>query len=166
MVGKMSGKQNALQRLILRVAMKRSVTAFFANKIHHIDGMVLKLTRGKHTASEIVGWPVVQVTTIGAKTGKTYTLPLVGFFDGDKIALVASSFGRQHSPGWYYNLKANPECEVQFRGHSGKYTAREIEGEEREKYWQIAISYYKGYELYKIRAAHRHIPVLILEPAK
>ncbi len=52
------------------------------------------------------------------------------------------------------------------RAASREYIAREVAGEEYEKYWQIAISYYKGYELYKIRAAHRHIPVLILEPAK
>jgi hypothetical protein len=27
----------------------------------------------------------------------------------------------------------------------------------------MAVSYYKGYEQYKIRAAHRVIPVMILE---
>ncbi len=157
-------KQNAVQRFILRVAMMRPVTAFFANKLHHIDGMVLKLTKGKHAISEIVGWSVIQVTTIGAKTGKTYTLPLLGLFDGDKIALIASSFGRQHNPGWYYNLRAHPECKVHFKGRTKTYIARETDGDEREKYWQMGVSYYKGYDAYKIRVFHRMIPVLVLEP--
>jgi hypothetical protein len=30
----------------------------------------------------------------------------------------------------------------------------------------MAVSYYTGYELYRIRAAHRRIPVMILEPLK
>ena len=157
-------KQNAVQRFILRIAMMRPVTGFFANKLHRIDGMVLKLTKGKYTLSEIVGWPVIQVTTLGAKTGETYTIPLLGLFDGDKIALIASSFGRQHNPGWYYNLKAHPECQVHFKGRTKNYVARETDGDEREKYWQMGVSYYKGYDVYKIRAAHRKIPVLILEP--
>lgn len=162
----MNRKPNTLQRFIHRIVMLRPVTAFFAAKIHRIDGLVLQLTGGRHTFSEIAGWPIVQVTTIGAKTGTPHILPLIGLFDGGKIALIASSFGRQHNPGWYYNLKNHPECSLQFNGRSGKYIARETAGEEREKYWQLAVSYYKGYELYKIRAAHRRIPVMILEPVK
>jgi hypothetical protein len=30
----------------------------------------------------------------------------------------------------------------------------------------MAVAIYKGYELYRIRAAHRQIPVIILEPEK
>lgn len=162
----MNRRPNALQKLIHRFVMLRPVSAFFAAKMHRIDGMVFKFTDGKHTLSEIAGWPIIQVTTIGAKTGRPYTLPLVGLSDGDSIGLIASSFGRQHNPGWYYNLKSHPECDVQFNGRSGKYVARETHGEEREKFWQIAVSYYKGYELYKARAAHRQIPVMVLEPVK
>ena len=162
----MNRKPNAIQRFLHRVVMLRLVSAFFSTRLHHIDDMVLKFTKGRHTLSEIAGWPIVQVTTIGAKTGKSYTLPLIGLIDGEKIALIASSFGRQHNPGWYYNLKAFPECEVQFNGRSGKYAARETAGEEREKYWNLAVSYYKGYDLYAIRAAHRQIPVMVLEPVK
>jgi len=162
----MNKKPNAIQRLIHRIVMIRPVTVFFASRIHRVDGMILKWTKGKHTFSEIAGWPIVEITTVGAKTGKPHTMPLIGVFDGEKIALIASSFGRQHNPGWYYNLKACPECDVQFRGRSGKYMARETQGEEYQKYWDMALSYYKGYDLYKIRAAHRQIPVLILEPAK
>lgn len=162
----MNKRLNAFQKLIHRIVMLRPVTAFFAAKIHRIDGWVLKLTRGRHTFSEIAGWPIVQLTTIGAKTGTPHTLPLIGLFDGGKVALIASSFGRQHNPGWYYNLINHPECNLQFNGRSSRYIARETSGEERERYWQLGVSYYKGYELYKIRAAQRRIPVMILEPVK
>ena len=159
-------RPNAVQRLLHRFLMLRPVTAFFAPRVHHLDKAVLKLTGGKFTAAEILGWAVIQLTTIGAKTNEQRVMPLVGVFDGEKVALIASSFGRQLNPGWYYNLKVHPECEVTFKGKSEKYIAREIQGEEYKKYFEIAISQYAGYQKYKERAVHRHIPVMLLEPKK
>ncbi|PIV26461.1 MAG: nitroreductase family deazaflavin-dependent oxidoreductase, partial [Anaerolineae bacterium CG03_land_8_20_14_0_80_58_20] len=37
-------------------------------------------------------------------------------------------------------------------------------GEERARYWNLALEYYKGYALYEERAAPRKISVWILEP--
>jgi F420H(2)-dependent quinone reductase len=162
----MTVKPNAFQRLIHRFIMLRPVTAFFADKIHLVDKLILKLTRGKYTISEFAGWKIIQLTTIGAKTNQPRTTPLVGLFDDEKIALIATSFGREHNPDWFYNLKANPNCHVLFKGKSGEYVARKTEGDERERYFQMAVSQYAGYQKYKERAAHRHIPVIVLEPKK
>ena len=144
--------------------MLQPVTAFFAPLIHRMDKAILKLTKGKYTISEFAGWNIIQLTTIGAKTKQPHTLPLVGVFDNERIGLIASSFGRTHNPGWYYNLKANPSCHVSFKGKSGEYVAREAEGEEHARYFLMAVSQYGGYQKYKERAAHRHIPVMVLEP--
>lgn len=156
-------KPNAVQKLFHRFFMLPSVTAFFAPRVHLIDQAILSLTRGKFTATEILGWNIIQLTTIGAKTKQPRTMPLMGMFDQEKIALIASSFGRKHNPGWYYNLRAYPECEVRFNGHAGTYLAREAMGEEYDLYWQMAVSFYTGYEKYQQRAAQRHIPVMVLE---
>lgn len=166
MAGEMKVRPNAFQKLIHRFLMLRPVSAFLARVLHHIDAVVLKLSKRKYTATELVGLPIVQVTTIGAKSGEPRTMPLVGLFDGEKIAFIASNFGGKHNPGWYYNLKAHPECTVEVKGSPAKYVARQVEGEEREKYWQMALLYYKGYDLYKVRASHRQIPVMLLEPVK
>ena len=162
----MNIKPNLFQKFIHRFLMMRWVSAFLAVNLHRMDAVMLKLSHGRHTVTEIVGLPIIQITTIGAKSGEPRTMPLVSLFDGEKIALIGSNFGRQHNPGWYYNLKANPQCTVQVNGREQKFIARQTEGKEREKYWQMAVSYYKGYDLYKVRAAHRHIPVMILEPTK
>jgi deazaflavin-dependent oxidoreductase (nitroreductase family) len=158
-------KPNALQKLIHRFLMLRPVTAFFAPWIHQVDKAALKLTRGKYTLSEMIGWDIIELTTLGAKTGQPRSMPLVGLFDGEKIALIASSFGRKQNPAWYYNLKAHPECNVQSNKRTGTYIAREAEGDEYKKYWQWAVSYYAGYEKYKERAG-RKIPVMVLEPKR
>jgi len=164
MAGKIVAHPNGFQRLLHRFFAIPRVTAFFAPRAHLLDKALLKLTNGRFTLTEILGWNIIQLTTIGAKTSKSRTMPLVGLFEGEKIILIASSFGREHNPGWYYNLKANPGCDVQFRGKSARYVAREIEGEEREKYFRIAISQFAGFQSYRERAAHRKIPVMILEP--
>ena len=157
-------KPNAVQRLIHRFVMLRPVTAAVAPWVHQVDKAMVKLTKGKYTLSEFLGWNIVQLTTTGAKSGQPRTMPLIGLVDGEKIALVASSFGRQHNPAWYYNLKAHPECTVQWNDRAGTFTARETQGDEYQKYWQMAVSVYGGYEKYRERAAHRHIPVMVLEP--
>jgi deazaflavin-dependent oxidoreductase (nitroreductase family) len=166
MAGEMIRRPNAVQKLLHRFIMLRPVTDFFAPRVHHLDNAVLKLTRGKYTAVEILGWNVIQLTTIGAKSQQPRTVPLVGIFDGEKIALIASSFGRHQNPSWYYNLKANPECKVLFKGKSLKYVARETDGNECQRYFQMAVDQYSGYQSYRERASHRHIPVMLLEPKK
>jgi deazaflavin-dependent oxidoreductase (nitroreductase family) len=162
----MDKRPNALQKTIHRFLMLRPVSAFLSAVLHHADKMILNISKGKHTVSEWVGLPIIQLTTIGAKTGEPRTMPLVSLFDGEKIALIASNFGGKHNPGWYYNLKARPKCSVDVNGRAAEYIARQAEGAEREKYWDMAVSYYKGYDLYKVRASHRQIPVMILEPVK
>jgi len=166
MAGEMIRRPNAVQKLLHRFIMLRPVTDFFAPRVHHLDNAVLKLTRGKYTAVEILGWNVIQLTTIGAKSQQPRTVPLVGIFDGERIALIASSFGRHHNPSWYYNLKANPECKVLFKGKSLKYVARETDDIEGVRYFQMAVDQYAGYQNYRERASHRHIPVMLLEPKK
>lgn len=157
-------KPNAFQRLLHHFVMLKPVTAFFAPWIHRLDKLLLEWTRGRHSFAEILGWPIVEITTIGAKTGQPRTMPLIGVVDGGKIALIASSFGREHNPGWYYNLKKYPECDVLLNGRTGKYIARELDGDDYDHYWRLAVSYYAGYEKYKQRASHRRIPVMLLEP--
>lgn len=146
--------------------MLKPVTAFFAPWIHRMDKLLLEWTHGKHSLAQILGWPIIEITTIGAKTNQPRTIPLIGVVDGEQIALIASSFGREHNPGWYYNLKKHPECDVLMNGRSGKYIARELEGDEYTRYWKLAVSYYAGYEKYRERAVHRHIPVMLLEPKR
>jgi deazaflavin-dependent oxidoreductase (nitroreductase family) len=89
---------------------------------------------------------------------------LIGIPDGEKIILIASNFGRAQHPGWYHNLKANPQATLYWRGQSGKYLAREATESERQHYWQMAERIYIGFPLYKQRAGERRIPIVVLSP--
>src|SRR6185436_10658204 len=102
----MNIRPNTYQKFIHRFVMIRSVTAFFAPRAHRLDKALLKLTNGKFSITGLMGWPIIEITTIGVKSRRPRSLLLIGIVDHEKIAVVGSSFGRTHNPGWYYNLKA------------------------------------------------------------
>jgi deazaflavin-dependent oxidoreductase (nitroreductase family) len=137
-----------------------------ARILHHADALMLHLSGGKLTFAQFSGLPIIELTATGAKSGKQRTLPLAGYPDGERIILIASNFGQKHYPAWYHNLKTNPECAVKKNGRTRVYIAREANEQEYEHYYQLAISYYVGYEAYRQRAKHRKIPVMVLEPKK
>jgi deazaflavin-dependent oxidoreductase (nitroreductase family) len=158
---------NMFQRGLLHFAMQKPVTAMLISIQYKVDGFFWKISGGRlFFSSKLVGIPAFRITSTGAKSKQPRTLTLFGFYEDEKIALIASNYGQASNPSWYYNLKANPKCQVEWKGTSREYVAHESQGEERERYWNMAVSYYKGYELYRIRAAHRRIPVMVLEPAK
>ncbi|NHZ72534.1 MAG: nitroreductase family deazaflavin-dependent oxidoreductase [Aquificales bacterium] len=63
-------------------------------------------------------------------------------------------------------MKATPACTLSYDGKTEPYLAREVLGEEKEGYWQKAVSIYPGYEAYKERTGGREIPVMVLTPEK
>jgi len=142
------------------------ITWLMARLLHRADALLLRLSGGKLTFAQLSGLPIIELTAIGAKSGKQRTLPLTGLPDGDKYALIASNFGQDHHPGWYFNLKANPECIVKKDGKVRTYVAREADEEENKYYYDMAISYYIGYAAYKQMVKNREIPVIVLEPKK
>jgi F420H(2)-dependent quinone reductase len=56
--------------------------------------------------------------------------------------------------------------EVLAPGRSGRYRAREAQGEERDRLWRQVNELYSGYDVYQGRAGERRIPVVVLEPAR
>lgn len=158
-------KPNAFQKRMHRFLMLKPVSIFLSKVLHRADALLLRLSGQRHTFTELAGLPIIQLTMRGAKTGKLRTLTLVSVPDNGKLALIATNFGQAHNPGWYYNLKAHPECQVKRSGQAIAFVARETIGDEYAKYWQLAVSYYAGYEKYKERAS-RKIPVMVLEPKR
>ena len=159
----MTAKLNQLQRFIHLFFALGPISFLLSKSLHRADSLLLRLTGGRHTFAEMVGLPIGKLTTQGARTGKLRSTPLVSVPDGDKFALIATNFGQKHNPGWYNNLRAHPECQLSFQGKCESYIARDARGEEYERYWRLARSYYSGYEKYRQRAAPRHIPVVVLE---
>jgi F420H(2)-dependent quinone reductase len=56
--------------------------------------------------------PSLLLHTVGAKTRKQRTTSLTYARDGDDYLVVASKGGAPQAPGWYHNLKADPDAEI------------------------------------------------------
>ena len=106
------------------------------------------------------------LTTLGARSGRERTSPVMYHRDGERYVVVASKGGAPDNPGWYNNLKANPVARVEVGTATGTETfevrAREVEGEERERLYAERVAIAPGFGEYT-RMTSRQIPVMILD---
>ncbi len=109
------------------------------------------------------GAPVMLVTTIGRKTARRLTIPLLYLRDGDRVVTVASKGGMDHHPLWYRNMVANPEVDVQIGTATQPMRARTASLDEKTALWPQLVAMYPDYDAYQARTT-RDIPVVILEP--
>jgi deazaflavin-dependent oxidoreductase (nitroreductase family) len=107
--------------------------------------------------------PMLLLDHVGAKSGAKRTSPLVYVRDGENLVIVASKGGYPKNPGWFYNLKANPDTEVQVGSDHRAMHARVADEVERKRLWPKVVKAYGGYEDYQ-RRTDREIPLVILEP--
>ena len=110
------------------------------------------------------GSHILLLTTTGRKTGNKTTAPLIFGLDGDTPVIVASQGGAPDHPGWYKNLVKTPAAEVQIKGETFAVRAREAEGDERDRLWELMNQEWRHYEEYQTRT-DRRIPVVVLERA-
>ncbi len=106
--------------------------------------------------------PIAILFTRGRTTGEERANALIFGRDGDNIVLVGSKGGAPKHPGWYRNLRKNPEAEIQVMGDRWRVRARDAEGEERERLWALMNELWPHYEEYAART-ERMIPVVVLE---
>src|SRR5271154_3305518 len=55
------------------------------------------------------------LTTVGRKSGRVLTLPLIFGRSGADYVVVASKGGAPAHPAWYLNLQANPRVQLQVK---------------------------------------------------
>ena len=109
------------------------------------------------------GLPVAIFTTRGAKSGKIRKVALMRIEHNGAYAMVASQGGAPTHPSWYFNLKAHPDqLTVQDGPEPFDAVARELEGQERQEWWDRAVAAYPPYAEYQQRT-ERLIPVLLAE---
>jgi deazaflavin-dependent oxidoreductase (nitroreductase family) len=149
-------------RLAVTIVTSRVGASFFRKTLHRIDRPLLRLTRGR--VSFASGYPVLLLTSTGARSGKARTVPLLYVERGDDLAIIGTRFGSTRHPGWYHNLRADPKAIVEIKGERRSCTAREADADERAELWTQAVKMYSGYETYAPRA-NRKIPVMVLTPA-
>jgi deazaflavin-dependent oxidoreductase (nitroreductase family) len=90
---------------------------------------------GKNRMSTMMGFPVVLVTTKGARSGQERTVSIAGFADSDDAWLVvASASGSHRHPAWFNNMVGHPEdIWLEVGSRKMKVTGESLHGQEREE---------------------------------
>jgi F420H(2)-dependent quinone reductase len=107
-------------------------------------------------------WPIVVITSRGAKSGKLRKNPVMRVEHEGVYAAVASKGGAPEHPTWYHNFVAHPEVDLQDGAEKHTYSVRIAEGEERAEWWERAVAQYAPYAEYQ-ENTDREIPVFLLE---
>jgi deazaflavin-dependent oxidoreductase (nitroreductase family) len=113
-----------------------------------------------------MGFPVLLLTTVGAKSGKERTHVLGGFPDGpDAWLVVASKGGAATHPAWFINLAKNPEkVWIQVGNRKMRAACESLSGAEREQAYSRVVAVAPRYGDY-LKKTDREIPVIRLTPA-
>ncbi|CAN5360305.1 F420H(2)-dependent quinone reductase [soil metagenome] len=117
---------------------------------------------GGREANDLMGRPVIILTSVGAKTGMLRKTALMRVEHGGDYAVVASQGGAPTHPVWYYNLVANSHVELQDLAEKHDYLAREVFGDEKALWWERAVATWPNYSDYQTKKS-RDIPVFVLE---
>jgi len=114
----------------------------------------------------VQGRPLIELETVGAKTGTRRHVVLGTFPElapsPSTWVVVASNSGSARHPGWFFNLAKHPDQVWIGSGtHRVKVTPETLEGTERDQTWQRVISLSPVYGRYE-SLTDRIIPIVRL----
>ena len=101
----------------------------------HSDGRI---------GASLGGRPMLLLRTVGRRTSQPRTSALLYVRDGDAYVVIASKGGGPQHPGWFHNLTAQPDVEIQVGRARIPVRARVAAGEERSRLWARADEVNQG----------------------
>lgn len=124
--------------------------------------VVFRLTKGR-AMSAMRGMPILLLTTVGKKTGRRRTTPLMYFQSGGNYVITASNNGRDNHPAWFFNLQAAPQVQIEVPGKVLNASAAVATQSEHDRLWPQLVSKAHFFEAYQQNTS-RPIPMVILKP--
>ena len=107
------------------------------------------------------GAPMLLLTTIGAKSGRPHTTPMMYLELDDHLYVFASKGGAPTNPDWYRNLVANPDVIIELGTERFDAMATPLAGDERDRVYARQVELYPQFGEYE-RKTERTIPVVEL----
>lgn len=121
---------------------------------------------GGRVGHRMIGVPTLLLRSVGRRSGQPRTNALVYASDGDAYVVVASKGGAPTSPGWFFNVRANPDVEVQIGQDRRSARAEIVErgAPDYDRLWRLVNdnnhNRFEGYQ----RHTSRPIPLVVLRP--
>jgi deazaflavin-dependent oxidoreductase (nitroreductase family) len=105
--------------------------------------------------------PFLLLTTIGRKTLKPRTTPVLYFQDGKDLIVIGSFGGNDQPPAWLLNLESCPEAEVLIKDKRSRRAAHSVSPEDKQRLWPQIVKLYPNFAVYQQRTK-REIPLVRL----
>jgi deazaflavin-dependent oxidoreductase (nitroreductase family) len=114
---------------------------------------------------QLPGRALLLLTTVGARTGKRRTSPMMYVRIDGRLLVIASAAGAPKHPAWYHNLVANPAVTVEVDGAEYAATARPSTGADRDDLFARIVAQYPFFADHQA-GIDRVIPVVELIPGE
>jgi deazaflavin-dependent oxidoreductase (nitroreductase family) len=111
--------------------------------------------------ADMRGMRIIVLTSVGAKTGMLRKTALMRVEHNGQYACVGSLGGAPKHPVWVFNLRKDPQVELQDGADKHDYVAHETEGDERKIWWERAVETFPNYAEYQTKT-DRVIPLFVL----
>jgi deazaflavin-dependent oxidoreductase (nitroreductase family) len=118
---------------------------------------------GRRGGRWVGGLPVMVIETVGRRSGRKRSSPIVYVRDGDGYLVTPANAGARRTPAWWLNLRDAGEAAVAVRGERLRVVPRVLEGPERRRAWEamtdagVALEDYESF-------TEREFPMVRLEP--
>ena len=118
---------------------------------------------GGRIGGKIGSNPVLLLTTTGRKSGKQRVVPVMYFMDGPAYIVTASAGGSDKHPGWFLNVRSNPQAAIETGKQRINVVGEVASPEKRAELWPRLLAIAPGFANYQKRTS-REIPMVILRP--
>jgi deazaflavin-dependent oxidoreductase (nitroreductase family) len=106
--------------------------------------------------------PLLLLSTLGRKSGRKRTSPMMYVREQDRLFVIASNNGAAVDPEWYRNLLADPQVTVELPGDEFTATATPLESDDYVSVWTRVKEKFPFFAEHEKRAGDRKIPVVAL----
>ena len=123
----------------------------------------LYTSTGGRIGGTMNGGDVLLLTTTGRKSGKQRTVPLLYIRDGSAYVITASAGGADRHPGWFFNVRSNPQATIQVKDKQMRVVSEVAGPEKKRELWARLLEVAPFFARYQQRT-QREIPMVSLHP--
>jgi len=133
----------------------------FFQRFARVHGALLIRTKGRPRSLGRHQTALV-LETVGRRSGDPRLVPLLYLPHGDDFVVLASNYGQERPPAWWFNLQNQPDAHVLWSGRRVPVHARVAVDGERTALVEEARTYNAQWRDY-LSSVEREIPVVVLE---
>ena len=119
---------------------------------------------GAVTFGPLAGYPLLIMTSKGAKTGEPRRSILTWSRDGNDYVVAGTATGSPRDPAWLRNVNADPDVTIEVANRTFVAKAAIVGGQDRLRLWDQHVATLPWFAAYPAQTG-REIPLVRLTPA-